>query len=69
MARNVGGFDRILRILVGLALLSLVVLVDGNARWSGLLGIVPLATGLLAACPLYTIFGFNTCPLTRSPPR
>lgn len=68
MTRNIGGIDRILRILVGLALLSLIVFLDGNARWWGLVGLVPLATGLLSTCPLYAIFGFNTCPLSSRPP-
>lgn len=65
MTKNVGGIDRILRILVGLALLSLVFLLEGNARWWGLFGLVPLLTGLFSTCPLYSILGFNTCPLKR----
>lgn len=63
MTRNVGGLDRILRIVVGLALLSLVVLLEGGARWFGLIGLVPLLTGLFSFCPLYGPLGFNTCPL------
>ncbi|WP_018633434.1 YgaP family membrane protein [Neomegalonema perideroedes] len=65
MKKNVGGIDRILRILLGLALLSLLVLLDGPSRWWGLLGLVPLGTALLSYCPLYPIFGFNTCPLKK----
>jgi hypothetical protein len=65
MIRNVGGIDRILRILVGLALLSLVFFLEGNARWWGLFGLVPLLTGLFSTCPLYSILGFNTCPLKQ----
>jgi hypothetical protein len=61
MNLNVGSTDRILRIVAGLALLSLVVLLDGAARWLGLIGIVPLATGLVRWCPAYTLFGINTC--------
>ncbi len=63
MPKNVGGIDRVSRIVVGLALLSLILFVEGPARWWGLLGIVPLLTGLLQTCPLYTLLGFNTCPL------
>lgn len=63
MTRNVGGIDRVARIVVGLLLLSLVFVVEGNARWWGLVGLVPLLTGLMSTCPLYSIFGFNTCPL------
>lgn len=69
MTRNVGGIDRALRILVGLGLLSLVVLLDGPARWWGLVGFVPLLTGLFSTCPLYMLLGFNTCPLAQRPPR
>ncbi len=65
MKKNVGGIDRILRILLGLALLSLLILLDGPSRWWGLLGLVPLGTALLSYCPLYPIFGFNTCPLKK----
>lgn len=63
MTRNVGSIDRILRIIAGLALLSLLVLLEGNARWWGLIGLVPLLTGLFSACPLYSVFGLSTCPL------
>ena len=58
---NVGNTDRIVRIVAGLALLSLVFLLDGGARWLGLIGIVPLATGLMRWCPAYTLFGMDTC--------
>jgi len=63
MTKNVGGIDRILRIVVGLALLSLVFLLHGATRWWGLTGLVPFLTGLFRFCPLYPLFGFNTCPL------
>ena len=60
MKANVGGIDKILRIVVGLGLLSLLFLLEGNARWWGLLGLVPLATALINFCPLYTFLGINT---------
>lgn len=60
MKANVGGIDKILRIVVGLALLSLLFILEGNSRWWGLIGIVPLATGLFNFCPLYTWIGVNT---------
>ncbi|EKE78703.1 MULTISPECIES: DUF2892 domain-containing protein [Oceanibaculum] len=62
MTQNVGGIDRTLRIVAGLAILSLLVLLDGNERWWGLLGLVPLTTALLRWCPAYTLIGVNTCP-------
>ena len=63
MKANVGGVDKILRIVAGLVLLSLILILEGNTRWWGLVGIVPLATGLFNFCPLYTLLGINTCPL------
>jgi len=63
MSRNAGTVDRAIRILLGLVLLSLV-FVGPQTLW-GLVGLVPLITGLLGYCPLYTLFGFNTCPLAK----
>lgn len=62
MSRNVGGIDRILRIVAGLALLAFAAGYDGDARWIGLIGVVPLATGLFRFCPAYRLLGLNTCP-------
>jgi hypothetical protein len=62
MKTNVGGIDKVLRIVAGLALLSLIFIIDGSARWWGLVGIVPLLTGTLGWCPAYTLVGLNTCP-------
>ena len=59
---NVGGMDKLVRIVAGLGLLSLFFLLQGDARWLGVLGIVPLATGLVGYCPLYALIGLNTCP-------
>lgn len=61
MKANVGGVDKVFRIVAGLVLLSLLFILEGNARWFGLLGIVALGTGLLNFCPLYPILGINTC--------
>lgn len=59
---NVGGVDKVIRIMVGVAVLSLFFLLQGDARWLGLVGVVPLATGLVGYCPLYSLLGLNTCP-------
>jgi len=59
---NVGGMDKLVRIVAGLGLLSLFFLLRGDARWLGVLGVVPLATGLVGYCPLYALIGLNTCP-------
>ncbi|MBU2888484.1 YgaP family membrane protein [Celeribacter halophilus] len=62
MKKNVGNLDRILRIVVGLALLLGFFLNPGaSLRWLYLIGIIPLVTGLMSSCPLYSIFGINTC--------
>lgn len=58
--RNVGGFDRIARIILGLVLIALV-FVGPKTTW-GWLGLIPLLTGLLQTCPLYSLLGFNSCP-------
>jgi hypothetical protein len=60
MTPNIGSADRIVRLVIGLALLSLVVLVDGNLRWVGLIGLVPLATAFVRWCPAYNLFGLDT---------
>jgi len=64
MSVNVGGIDRILRIVVGLVLLSLV-FIGPQSNW-GWIGLIPLLTGLFSFCPLYTLIGVNTCPAKRS---
>jgi len=63
MKMNVGGIDRVLRILAGAGLLALVFVLEGDARWWGLVGILPLFTGLFRFCPAYLLFGLSTCPL------
>jgi len=57
---NVGGIDRVLRIVLGLALIALA-FVGPQTPW-GWIGVVPLLTGLMRTCPLYTLIGLNTCP-------
>lgn len=59
MTVNVGTIDRAVRILVGLALISLV-FVGPETPWGGI-GLLPLATGLLGWCPPYALLGINTC--------
>ena len=55
--------DRALRVIVGLAALSLA-FIGPHTAW-GYLGLVPLVTGLLGSCPLYTLLGVSTCPLKK----
>jgi hypothetical protein len=56
--------DRVLRIALGLFALSLVV-VGPHTYW-GLLGLIPLVTGLVGSCPLYTLLGVSTCPMKQT---
>ena len=66
MKANVGRLDRIVRIAIGLILLSLIVLLPGPGRWWGLLGVIPLATASLSFCPLYSLLGISSCPLRKT---
>lgn len=61
MTANVGGIDRVLRIVAGLVLISLV-FVGPKTVW-GWIGVVPLLTALIGYCPAYSIFGLSTCPM------
>lgn len=63
MQTNEGKTDRIIRVVLGVVLLSLVV-VGPQTMW-GLVGLVPLITGLVGYCPLYKLVGLNTCPLSK----
>ena len=60
MKQNVGKTDRMIRIAAGLALLSLLFFLEGDMRWVGLIGIVPLMTAALGWCPLYCPLNINT---------
>ena len=61
LKRNEGTLDRALRIILGIVLLSLV-FVGPMTPW-GWVGLIPLVTGLIGSCPVYTILGLRTCPL------
>jgi cadmium resistance protein CadD (predicted permease) len=63
MPKNIGAWDRTLRIALGVALLSLV-FVGPKTLW-GLVGLIPLITGLARFCPAYGIAGVNTCGMTN----
>ena len=61
MKSNVGGIDRILRIVIGLVLIGLTL--TGTIGVWGWIGLVPLGTAALGFCPLYTVLGFSSCPV------
>lgn len=64
MKTNVGSIDRIARVVVGLLLITLAAM--GSIGAWGWIGIVPLATAAFGFCPLYSVLGLNTCPLTKT---
>lgn len=64
MPCNEGTIDRILRVIVGLAILSLV-FVGPQTPWAWL-GLVPLLTGLAGYCPAYALLGIRTCPVPKA---
>ena len=60
---NEGTIDRALRVIVGLALIAAFFLTSGGSyHWLYLIGIVPLVTGMVETCPLYSVLGMSTCP-------
>lgn len=61
LVKNEHTLERVLRVALGLGLLSLA-FVGPQTPW-GYIGAVPLLTGLLGSCPLYTLFGISTCPV------
>src|SRR5690554_4671934 len=63
---NEGTIDRVIRVIVGLALLAAFFMYpDAGWRWFALLGLVPLLTGLIGTCPIYRLLGISTCPVKR----
>ena len=66
MKKNVGGIDRVLRIVAGLALIALAA--TGQIGVWGWLGVVVLATGVFSFCGAYTLIGINTCPIKEETP-
>ena len=66
MKKNVGSIDRVIRILIGLALLALV-FVGPQTPW-GWLGLVAIATAGMSWCPLYTLLGIKTCASSDKEP-
>ena len=70
MSQNVGLFDRILRVIVGLVLIAYAIAIGfpiTGWNWVGWIGIVPLATGVFGICPAYSVIGLSTCPAAAKP--
>jgi len=67
LKKNVGTTDRIIRIILGVVLLAgFFIYPDAAYRWLFLIGIVPLVTGLMSSCLIYSVLGLSTCPMKKS---
>jgi hypothetical protein len=67
MNTNVGTIDRVLRVIIGAALLWYALFAAQTGyNWIGWIGVVPLITALVGICPLYSILGVSTCPAKRA---
>jgi hypothetical protein len=66
MDKNIGNLDKALRVVAGVALLSLIFILEGDARWWGLIGIAPILTVVLGWCPAYTLLDVSTSKTKRS---
>jgi len=67
MTTNVGSIDRVIRVILGIALLWYALFAAPTGyNWIGWIGIMPLATALIGICPAYSLFGIGTCPAKRA---
>jgi len=64
--KNVGGIDKTLRIIAGLALLAVALIPSPIQTLWAFIGIIPLVTGLIGWCPLYSLVGLKTCPVAAA---
>ncbi len=64
MTKNVGSIDRMVRVVIGLTLIALAA--TGTVGWWGYLGVLPLMIAALGWCPLYSLFGWNTCAMKKA---
>lgn len=68
MAVNMGSIDRVVRFIIGLALIAYAIPIGfapSGWNWLGWIGLVPLATAIPGSCPLYSLAGVSTCPMKR----
>jgi hypothetical protein len=67
-ATNEGTLDRLVRIVIGVALLAWFFLDQGQGFWhyAKLIGVLPLLTGIVGSCPLYSVLGVSTCPMKKA---
>jgi hypothetical protein len=65
MTKNVGTIDRIIRAVLGIALIAWALTGTGQYAWIGWLGVVPLFTAAVGWCPPYSLLGINTCGVKK----
>lgn len=65
MKINVGSVDKVIRLVLAIALFSLFALLPGNQKWLGLIGMIPFLTGLVGFCPFYAVFGISSSPTNK----
>ena len=65
LLKNVGGIDKVFKFVVGLTLLSLLLWVDGNLKYLGLIGLVPIISAIFDVCPLCLILGKKSCKIKK----
>ena len=63
MKANVGSADKIIRIILGVAIIAAGFM---YGSWLGAIGVIPILTAFMSFCPLYSIFGINTCKLKEA---
>jgi hypothetical protein len=66
MKTNVGNLDRVIRFLLAGIFFLCFLTFEGNLRYIGLIGFVPLITAFLSWCPLYSLFGISSCPIEKT---
>jgi len=62
LQKNIGSVERVVRMIAGIGILGLFFVLEGDARYWSLLGLMPLGTALSGWCPPYAMFGFSSCP-------
>ena len=66
MKQNVGTIDRVIRVLLGVALITFALVGEGVTAKFGWIGVIPLLTAFAGFCPLYTLLGLNSCACKKN---
>ena len=63
--KNIGNIDKVFKFVVGLTLLSLLLWGDGNLKYLGLIGLIPIISAIFDVCPLCLILGKKSCKIKK----